>query len=116
MAGLQVGLLSNFSTELRTLLHQQDLFWRFHGIAISAEIGVMKPAAAAYQAILSMLGVAAPTAVFIDDLPENVAAAATLGIHGIVFHDTPSCLRDLHDLLGPHIIAPSPDGRSGASF
>lgn len=107
LAGLRVGLLSNFSTDLRAMLHQQDLLRRFNSIAISAEIGLMKPAAAAYHAILTMLGVAATAAVFVDDLPENVVAAEALGIRGVVFHDTPSCLRELRDLInGSLFVAP----------
>ena len=98
---LRVGLLSNFSTDLRAMVVQQDLLWRFDALAISAEIGVMKPDAAAYRAVLAMLGLAAQTCVFIDDLPANVAAAQGVGMHGIVFEDNPSCLAALTRLLGP---------------
>ena len=57
----------------------QDLVWRFDHIAISAELGVMKPDAAAYEAILGMLALPASACVFIDDLPANVAAAQGVG-------------------------------------
>jgi len=98
--GLRVGLLSNFSADLRAMLAQQDLLQRFDAVAISAEIGVMKPDAAAYRTVLAMLGMAAPTCVFIDDVPANVEAAQAVGIHGIVFQDNPSCLVALTRLLG----------------
>jgi putative hydrolase of the HAD superfamily len=98
-AGIRLGLLSNFSTDLRTMLGQQDLLWRFDHIAISAEIGIMKPAAAAYETILAMLELEAPACVFVDDLPTNVAAAQALGLHGIVFRDTVSCLAELERVL-----------------
>ena len=98
--GLRVGLLSNFSADLRAMLAQQDLLQRFDAVAISAEIGVMKPDAAAYRTVLAMLGMAAPTCVFIDDVPANVEAAQAVGIHGIVFQDNPSCLAALTRLLG----------------
>ena len=74
-SGLRVGLLSNFSADLRAMVVQQDLLRRFDALAISAEIGVMKPDAAAYRAVLAMLGIEAQTCVFIDDIPANVAAA-----------------------------------------
>ena len=86
--GMTLGLLSNFSTDLRGMLATQDLLRRFDHVAISAEIGVMKPDAAAYEAILGMLALPASACVFIDDLPANVAAARALGMHGIVFEDT----------------------------
>lgn len=99
-SGLRVGLLSNFSADLRAMVVQQDLLRRFDALAISAELGVMKPDAAAYQAVLAMLGMAAQTCVFIDDVPANVAAAQAVGLHGIVFEDNASCLAALARLLG----------------
>jgi putative hydrolase of the HAD superfamily len=98
-AGLRLGLLSNFSTDLRALLSQQDLLRRFDHIAISAEIGIMKPEAAAYRAILNMLALPATTCIFIDDQPTNVIAAQSLGLHGIVFCDTAACLAALDSWL-----------------
>ena len=100
--GLRVGLLSNFSADLRTMLAQQDLLRRFDALAISAEIGMMKPEAAAYQAILAMMQMEAHTCVFIDDVPANIAAAQAVGLHGIVFEDNPSCLAVLARLLEIH--------------
>ena len=97
--GFALGLLSNFSTDLRGMLEAQDLTRRFDHVAISAEIGVMKPDAAAYEAALGMLGLPASACVFIDDLPTNVAAARALGMHGIVFEDAASCLATLDGLL-----------------
>lgn len=99
-SGLRVGLLSNFSADLRAMVVQQDLLRRFDALAISAELGVMKPDAAAYQAVLAMLGMEAQTCVFIDDVPANVAAAQAVGLHGIVFEDNASCLAALACLLG----------------
>ena len=97
--GMALGLLSNFSTDLRGMLEAQDLARRFDHIAISAELGVMKPDAAAYEAILGMLALPASACVFIDDLPANVAAAQGSGMHGLVFEDTASCLTALEELL-----------------
>ena len=97
--GRKTGLLSNFSSDLREMLEAQDLLRRFDRIAISAEIGVMKPDPAAYEAVLAMLALPASACVFVDDLAANVAADQALGIHGIVFQDTASCLEILHGLL-----------------
>ncbi len=98
-AGFRLGILSNFSRELWALLEQQDLRHRFDEIAVSADIGVMKPAPAAYHAILNMLRLPPETCLFIDDLPENIAAAQALGLHGIMFQDSPSCLAEIDRLL-----------------
>ena len=96
---VMTGLLSNFSSDLREMLEAQDLLQCFDRIAISAEIGVMKPDPAAYEAVLHMLGLPASACVFIDDLEENVTAARALGMHGIVFEDTAPCLEALYRLL-----------------
>ena len=104
--GLRLGLLSNFSADLRAMLAQQDLLRRFDALAISAEIGIMKPDAAAYRLILAMMQMEAHTCVFIDDIPDNVEVAQAIGLHGIVFEDNPSCLAALTRLLGI-----SPDAR-----
>jgi putative hydrolase of the HAD superfamily len=98
-AGIRTALLSNFSTELRHFLADYDLLWRFEYIAISAEIGVMKPDVAAYQAVLARLGLPGQNCIFIDDQPTNVRAAQALGLHGIVFQDTAACLAELDCLL-----------------
>jgi putative hydrolase of the HAD superfamily len=97
-AGIRLGLLSNFSTDLRAMLVQQELLQWFDPLVISAEIGVMKPAAAAYETILARLELPASVCVFIDDLPANVAAAQALGMHGIVFDDTTACVVALERL------------------
>jgi putative hydrolase of the HAD superfamily len=96
--GLRLGILSNFSQELWTLLEQQDLRRRFDAIAVSADIGVMKPDPAAYHAILAMLGLPPEACLFIDDLPDNIAAAQALGLQGIVFRHHPSCLAEIDRL------------------
>lgn len=104
--GLRTALLSNFSADLRDMLAQQDLVPRFDAIAISAEMGVMKPEPAAYQMVLQMLGLEASACVFIDDIPANVAAAQALGVHGIVFRDNLSCLQALQHLMG-NVLTPA---------
>ncbi|MDH3601343.1 MAG: HAD family phosphatase [Candidatus Tectomicrobia bacterium] len=98
-AGLQTAVLSNFSTELRMFLKHYALLDHFDRIAISAEIGVMKPSTKAYQAVLAMLDLPAAACVFVDDQPVNIDAAQALGMHGIVFHDNLSCIAKLTRLL-----------------
>src|SRR4029453_8993283 len=82
---VRVGLLSNFRPDLGPMRAPQDLLRRFDALAISAEIGIMKPDAAAYQAILAMMQMEAHTCVFIDDVPANIAAAQAVGLYCVVF-------------------------------
>jgi putative hydrolase of the HAD superfamily len=54
-----------------------------------------KPDPAIYRHTLDKLGVAAHEAIFIDDIPANIAAARALGIDGIVFTAVEQLRRDL---------------------
>jgi epoxide hydrolase-like predicted phosphatase len=66
----------------------------------SAEIGMRKPSPGIFHHALERLGVQAPEAVFIDDLPLNVEAAATVGLHTILHRDAAATLAALSALLG----------------
>lgn len=54
-------------------------------IFVSYELGLLKPDIKIYQQVLKMLGVLPEEAIFVDDKPQNVEAAQSIGIHGIVF-------------------------------
>ncbi len=78
----KVAILSN-ATEildemLRSRFHIADCF---DAIYNSARLGVAKPDAAIFNQVLRSLKVAPAESLFIDDRPENVAAAARLGMH-----------------------------------
>jgi epoxide hydrolase-like predicted phosphatase len=75
----------------------EDLFEHYVN---SAEVGVRKPAPAIFHLALARLGVAPAEAVFIDDVPANVDAAAAIGIHAIHFQDPATVLATLEGLLG----------------
>lgn len=86
--GTKVGLMSNNSLRLTDIMTEHGLDDLFDEVVISAEIGVMKPAPEAFQAILDKLGVSAPESVFIDDYAQNIDGARAIGMHAI--HFTPS--------------------------
>ncbi len=66
---------------------------------ISAEEGVAKPDPRIYQIALRRLGVRPEEMVFVDDMPENVRAAQTLGIKAVQFTDTARTLARVRALL-----------------
>lgn len=88
--GQRTALLSNDSVALAAKLKTLGIWELFDTVAISAEIGVMKPDPAAYQHVLDRLHCRPEQAVFIDDMQANVDAAINLGMIGI--HYTP----DIH--------------------
>ncbi len=95
----RIALLSNDSPALLDKLHTLEIANLFDPLVISAFIGVMKPDARAYQAVLDRLGIPASQAIFIDDLPRNVAGAQALGITSLHYTTLDRLRRDLDALL-----------------
>jgi glucose-1-phosphatase len=56
----------------------------FDRIFASHELGLRKPEQAAFERISQLIGVAAVSTVFFDDLPENVQAASTFGLQAFL--------------------------------
>ncbi|WP_066482599.1 MULTISPECIES: HAD family hydrolase [unclassified Sphingomonas] len=79
--------ITNFSAEFWPPFRatQAALFDRFRDIVVSGEERLVKPDPAIYRLALARFGLRAEEAMFIDDNPANVAAAAALGIHAIRF-------------------------------
>ena len=88
-AGLRLAVLSNTITAHVTHNRAQGLFAPFDVLVFSNELGLGKPDPRVYHHCLAQLGLAdrPAAAFFVDDREENVAAATTLGIHGIAFTD-----------------------------
>jgi epoxide hydrolase-like predicted phosphatase len=97
----KMALLSNFTDSLPRLIENEfGLGDCFDVIIVSALVGVRKPDPAIYHLALERLQVAPEEAVFIDDMPENVRAAASLGIHAIQFKSREALCAELSTLLG----------------
>ena len=102
----QVAVLSNATDVLGTALDKRyGIAERFDCIISSADVGVAKPERRIYEIVLERLSITPDQALFIDDRPENVAAAARLGMHVIWFvnndllvRQTQRCLRSLADV------------------
>ena len=94
--GVPVYAISNWSAE--TFPPQRARFsflsW-FDGIVVSGMEGVMKPDPRIFRILCERHGVAPESAVFIDDVAANAAAASALGIHGIHFRSAEQLRREL---------------------
>ena len=94
------ALLSNAWDDLRPLL--VDL-WQiadaFEHIFISAEMGLVKPDPAIYQAVVSELQKDPSEILFVDDFIENVQAARDQGWHAIHFRSREGALAELAEYL-----------------
>ena len=99
-ADYTTGLLSNAMDDLRReIIENWKVDDAFHHIVISAEVGLMKPDQRIYEHTLEKVGVPPHEAVFIDDMPDNIAAAKAVGMHGIRFVNKAQTLAELEELL-----------------
>jgi epoxide hydrolase-like predicted phosphatase len=96
----KTGIITNAWPGARSFLtHKLGIADAFDTIVISAEDGVAKPDPPIYRIALERLGVKFEEAVFVDDVAENVEAARALGMHGVVFKNSPPAITELRALL-----------------
>jgi len=95
---LLVGLLSNNYPEISQYLRAEESFDRFDAAVFSNEVGVKKPDPRAYELALAELGLAPEEVLFVDDNPENIAAARRLGMQTHLFEDLEGFLALLEEL------------------
>ena len=94
-AGLKTALLSNMPTSVRDHILRSDWLPRFDQRTFSCEVRIAKPAQAIFDHCLTGLGINPQEILFLDDRPENVEAAQTLGLHGIVYKTAHQAARDI---------------------
>ena len=92
-------VLSNMQFASIAYLEETHDIWNlFAGIVISCRIRKVKPEPEIYEYLLSEHQLAAAETVFIDDMSENLQAAAAQGIRTIQFGDAAQCRQDLMKL------------------
>ncbi|CAN5646981.1 HAD-IA family hydrolase [soil metagenome] len=99
-AGVPLFAITNFSGEFFPSFRVKypAMFDRFRDIVVSGDEKMMKPDPAIYRLALDRFGLRGDESVFIDDNLDNVAAAATFGIHAIHFIGEPALRAELVSL------------------
>jgi 2-haloacid dehalogenase len=94
--GVPIYAITNWSAETFPPQRQRFAFlsW-FDGIVVSGMEGVMKPDPRIFQILCERHRIAPESAVFIDDVAANAAAASALGMHGIHFRSADQLRREL---------------------
>ena len=82
---LVVGLLSNNYPVISSYLRAEGSFDRFDAAVFSNEEGVKKPDPRAFELALERMGLAPEEVLFVDDNPDNIAAAERLGFKTHLF-------------------------------
>jgi len=96
-AGLKTALLSNMPLPVRDFITQCHWLPTFHHRTFSCDLRVAKPAPEMYQNCIDGLAVDPAQILFLDDRPENVGAAETLGLHAIVYATAEIAAKELRE-------------------
>lgn len=96
---LKTGVISNAWDGLRDYMRKNGFLAPFDEVIVSAEVGIVKPDARIYQLALDKFGLQPAEAVFVDDMPENIAACQALGMRGVHFKTAGQALADVKNLL-----------------
>lgn len=90
-AGIRLLGLTNWSDETFPLAQRRfGILRRLEAIVVSGQEKIAKPDPRLYTLLLDRFQVDVSSAVFVDDNPDNCAAAAALGLTAIVFTDADS--------------------------
>lgn len=95
----KIGMLSNISPNRLQDFFSREQLSLFDTLALSFEIGVMKPYAEAYEIAAAKLGVLLEECVFVDDLERNTIAAKEVGMQAIQFNNFAQFEQELGELL-----------------
>ncbi|MCX6066035.1 MAG: HAD family phosphatase [Chloroflexi bacterium] len=96
---IKTGVISNAWNGLRDYMRKNGFLAPFDDVIVSAEVGIVKPDARIYQLALDKFGIQPEEAVFVDDMPENIAACQALGMQGVQFKTAEQVLADVKQLL-----------------
>lgn len=103
-----IGLVSNTNAIVyERVMHQHPIVHRHIPYAhrtLSYKVGVMKPHPAIFDEALGKLKVRADEALFVDDIPEYVAAFRALGGNGVVWNAQHETVGALEAALEPYRI------------
>ena len=104
LAGLRpryrTAILTNAGSDFRATFGQAYTLESFvDQLIISAEEGLAKPDPQLYHLALERLGVTAEETLFVDDIPENVAAAQAAGLNALLHQNSAQTITWLDSFL-----------------
>ncbi len=103
--GIKTAVLSNTiaiyaSEHARAGINKES---GFEPIIYSWQVGLAKPQKEIFELALNELKVGPEEIVFIDDKPEHIKGAASLGMHTILFEDTNKTISQILQLVTPEV-------------
>jgi putative hydrolase of the HAD superfamily len=107
-AGIRTGILSNIGDAMTEgLLRKLDWLRDFYHCTWSYALRIAKPELAIYKAAAAGLATPPERILFIDDKPENIAAAEEAGMQAIQYSDHASFEREMETRGLGYLLNPS---------
>jgi putative hydrolase of the HAD superfamily len=98
-AGIPLYSITDNVHEIVAYLKSSYDFWpKFKGVAMSADIGILKPNAGIYEYLLKTYSLRPEECIFFDDVLKNVEGARAVGMQAIQFTTAAACERELESL------------------
>ncbi len=94
--GLLTAIVSNMGDSVHRAM-ERELGWlsRFDVLVWSYQLRIAKPDPAIYRYVLEKLGTQPGETLFVDDREDNIQAATTAGMKGVVFSNVAKLRQDL---------------------
>ncbi len=93
--GYTVGALSNTIAEHADILEEVGLYRHFDPCVLSCRVGMRKPQAEIFKLAAQKAGVLPEQCIFVDDQSDNIKAAKSAGMEGLVFTSAGQLYKDL---------------------
>jgi 2-haloacid dehalogenase len=88
--GVRLLILSNMPADVVGVLDRFEWMTLFEAVIVSGQEGLTKPDSAIFQILIDRHSLEPSSTMFVDDRPDNVAAAAAMGFQAIRFTDAQS--------------------------
>lgn len=95
----KIGLLSNAADNWLDEMFTPGQVSLFDAVALSYEMGAIKPGHVTYETIATRLGVDVSECIFLDDQPKYCDGAVQAGMQTILYKDFAQAKQQLSDLL-----------------
>jgi epoxide hydrolase-like predicted phosphatase len=96
--GYKIGILSNNTSEGVQKMKEAGLMEIFDVVAVSTEIGFIKPDPRAFGVFIDQLGVPAQELVFIDDTARSLESSVEVGFYPVKFNNFTELLDSLAEI------------------
>lgn len=96
----KIGMLSNAASGLvESFFSADDMNKYFDDVVLSYKVQLVKPSQEIYLLAANRMGISPHECLFVDDNQQNVVAAESVGMQGIVYRDFAQFRADLKNML-----------------